>query len=141
MNDPFLGTWKLSREQSAFDANHRPSEGTMQLDRTPNGEYRLSAWGRNDKGEPCVERPQIFIPDGRPYSVPDMPGLTAVTTQPDPHTLRAEVRREDGSIAGEGTYVVSHDGASLVATTAGFDSQLRRFEMKTTWNRIPTGGE
>ena len=32
MNDPFLGTWKLNREQSASDANHRPSEGTMQLE-------------------------------------------------------------------------------------------------------------
>jgi serine/threonine protein kinase len=32
-------------------------------------------------------------------------------------------------------HVVNEDGRSLVATTAGFDTQLRRFEMKTVWDR------
>ena len=44
--------------------------------------------------------------------------------------------REDGSIAGEGSYIVAEDGTTMTATTAGFDSQLRRFEMRTVWDRI-----
>lgn len=42
----------------------------------------------------------------------------------------------DGSVAGEGTYVVASDGSTMTATTAGFDSQLRRFELKTVWERV-----
>ena len=30
---------------------------------------------------------------------------------------------------------VAADGQSLTATTAGFDTQLRRFEMRTVWDR------
>jgi hypothetical protein len=135
MNDPLVGTWKLNRDKSTFDANHRPSEGTMRLEASLGGGYLLSASGKNEKGDPVTERPQTFIPDGQPYPVDGMPGLSAITSRPDPRTLRAEVRREDGSVVGEGSYVVSADGASLVATTAGFDSQLRRFEMKTVWDR------
>ena len=29
MQDPFVGTWKLNVEKSEFDANHRPTAGTM----------------------------------------------------------------------------------------------------------------
>ena len=77
-----------------------------------------------------------MFPDGQPYPVPQLQGLTCVTSRPDPHTLRGEVRREDGSIAGEGSYVVAPDGATMTATTAGFDSQLRRFETRTVWDRV-----
>jgi len=136
MNDPFVGTWKLNRDKSAFDASHRPSEGTMRLDATVGGGYVLNASGKNEKGEAVTERPQTFVPDGKPYPVTGLPGLATITTRPDPLTIRAEVRREDGSLAGEGSYVVSADGDSLVATTAGFDSQLRRFEMTTVWDRV-----
>jgi hypothetical protein len=46
-----------------------------------------------------------------------LPGLLGIVTQPDLNTLVAEVRREDGSVVGGGTYVVSPDGNSLTATT------------------------
>jgi hypothetical protein len=52
------------------------------------------------------------------------------------NTLRAEARREDGSIAGEGRYVVSDDGRYMTSITSGIDSQLRRFEMRTAWDRV-----
>jgi hypothetical protein len=136
MTDPFVGTWELNPAASQFDPNHKPSQGTMRLERTPGGAYRLSAEGVNAKGEKVAERPQTFVPDGRPYPLPDFPGLTTVASQLDALTLRVEARREDGSLAGEGTYAVSEDGRSLVATTAGFDSQLRRFETKTAWDRL-----
>jgi hypothetical protein len=58
-----------------------------------------------------------------------------VTSRKGRNAIRAEVKREDGSIAGEGTYVVADDGKTMTATTSGFDSQLRRFEMRTVWDR------
>ena len=70
-----------------------------------------------------------------------MPGVsreeidTSITTRPNPHTIRAEAKRADGSLAGEGTYVVAADGATMIASTKGFDSQLRPFTMKTVWDR------
>jgi hypothetical protein len=135
MHDPFVGIWKLNRDKSQFDPNHRPTEGTMHFEQDPDGWYVLKAEGANAKGERVTERPQKFIPDGQAYPVPDFPGLTAVTSRPQPNAIHAEVRREDGTIAGEGSYVVSEDGKSLTATTAGFDTQLRRFEMRTVWDR------
>jgi hypothetical protein len=135
MQDPFVGTWKLNPARSQFDPNHRPSEGTMSLVLDAEGAYLMTAEGVNANGEKVRERPQKMIPDGQPHPIPDFPGLSAVTTRVDANTLRGEARREDGSIAGEGTYVVSADGKSLTATAAGFDTQLRRFETRTVWDR------
>jgi len=136
MHDPFVGTWTLNPSRSIFDRNHRPSGGTMRWHLEPGGGYLLEAEGINEKGEPCAEAPQKMFPDGKPYPVPQMPGLVSITTRPDAHTLLAQAKREDGSIAGEGRYVVDADGATMTATTAGFDSQLRRFEMRTVWDRV-----
>jgi hypothetical protein len=58
-----------------------------------------------------------------------------VTTRSGRNAIRAEVKREDGSIAGEGSCVAADDGKTMTATTSGFDSQLRRFEMRTVWDR------
>lgn len=101
----------------------------------PDGSYVMTAQGQNAQGEPVAERPQTLVPDGRAYPVADFPGLVSITTRPDPNTIRAEAKREDGSMAGEGTYVVAADGKSLTATTAGFDTHLRRFDMRTVWDR------
>jgi hypothetical protein len=135
MHDPIVGTWTLNCEKSGFDPNHRPTAGSLRLERDTAGAYILNAEGLNAKGERVAERPQRLVPDGQAYPVPDFPGLTAVTTQPDPRTLHAEVRREDGSLVGEGRYVVAADGQSMEASTAGFDTQLRRFETRTHWDR------
>ena len=135
MHDPFIGTWKLNPGKSQFDPNHRSSEATMCWELDADGTYVMKAEGLNSKGERVVERPQRLIPDGQPYPVPDFPGLQAVTSRPQPNAIHAEVRREDGTIAGQGRYVVTDDGQSLSATTAGFDTQLRRFETLTVWDR------
>ena len=136
MHDQFEGTWKLNPGKSQFDANHRPLEGIMRWQIEPDSGYTLLAEGVNAEGEHCVEKPQKLLPDGRPYPVDGLSGLTSITTRPDPHTVRAEARRKDGSLAGEGSYVVAEDGMTMTATTAGFDSQLRRFEMRTVWDRV-----
>lgn len=136
MQDPFIGTWTLNPAKSAFDRNHRPGGGTMTWELDTDGNYSMTAEGLNAKGERVVERPQRMIPDGRGYPIADFPGLTAVTTRVDSNALRVEARREDNTIAGEGTYAVSADGKSMTATTAGFDTQLRRFETRTVWERL-----
>ncbi len=140
MQDLFVGTWKLNPERCKFDPNHRPTSGTLVFERDAQGQYLMKAEGTDANGQKVAERPQTFIPDGEAHPVPDFPGLTAFTTQPNPHELHAEVKREDGSIVGEGDYVVSADGRSLVATTAGFDTQLRRFETRTVWDRVAAMG-
>jgi hypothetical protein len=99
------------------------------------GAYLLRAAGLNAKGKHCEEKPQRVRPDGVEYPVDGLPGLTSVTTRPNRTTIRADAKREDGSLAGESTYVVADDGQTLTATTKGFDSQLRPFTMQTVWDR------
>jgi len=136
MQDPFVGTWKLNTGRSEFDANHRPSAGTMVFELDGEGHYLMRAEGLKANGERVAERPQRFIPDGVEHAIPDFPGLTAVTTRLDANTLRGEARREDGSVVGGGTYAVSSDGKILTATNFGWDSQLREFQQKTVWDRV-----
>lgn len=136
MHDPFVGTWKLNPGRSNFDPNHRPTDGTMEWELKADGSYEMRASGISAKGERVTERPQRFIPDGKPYPVPDFPGLSAIATRLDERTIRGVAQREDGTLAGEGTFVVSADGKSLSATAAGFDTQLRRFETRTEWDRV-----
>ena len=135
MRDPFVGTWKLNPGRSNFDPNHRPKDATMRIS-FADGSYEMRASGTSEKGEPVTEKPQILIPDGKPYPVPDFIGLVAITTRPDPNTMHSVARREDGTTAGEGRFTVSADGSSMSATAAGFDTQLRRFETRTEWDRI-----
>jgi hypothetical protein len=99
------------------------------------GHYLMTARGRNEKGEDVAERPMRLIPDGKEHPVPDFPGLKSIATRPDPNTLTGEARRQDGSVVGGGTYVVSADGKSLTATNFGWDSQLQQFKQRTVWDR------
>jgi hypothetical protein len=134
-HDPLVGTWLLNPSRSQFDANHRPQAATLVIERDDQGRYLLIAEGIGEKGQKVTEKPQTLVPDGEPRPLPDFPGLAVTSTRPDERTLHTDLRREDGSIAGQGTYAVSEDGQSLMATTAGFDSQLRRFEQRTSWDK------
>jgi hypothetical protein len=135
MSDPFVGTWTLNPIRSAFDPNHKPSEATMTWELEADGTYVLLSEGVDEKGNRCEEKPQRLRPDGAAYPVDGFPGLTSVTTRPSRNTIRAEAKREDGSLAGEGTYAVADDGQTMTATTSGLDSQLRPFTMATVWDR------
>ena len=134
-HDPLVGTWTLNPSQSQFDVNHRPQAATLVIERDEGGAYLLKAEGIGEKGQKVAEKPQTLIPDGQPRPVPDFPGLALTSTHPDSNTLHSDLKREDGSIAGQGTYSVSADGRSLTAITAGFDSQLREFQQRTSWDR------
>jgi hypothetical protein len=136
MTDLFVGTWKLNVERSEFDQHHRPTDGTMVISIDARGEYLMAARGINAKGEAVTERPNRLIPDGQVRPLTDLPGLSTVTTQPDVNTIRTEARREDGSVVGGGTFVVSPDGRWMTATNFGYDAQLRQFQQRTVWDRI-----
>jgi hypothetical protein len=133
--DPFVGRWTLNVEKSQFDENHNPRGGTMIFEAKEDG-YLMKAEGVAQDGRKVEERPQRFVLDGQPQPLPDFPELVAVASRPTPNALHGEVRRPDGSIVGEGDFVVSADGTSMTATTTGFDSQLRRFQVSTVWDRI-----
>ena len=135
MSDPFVGTWALNPRRSAFDPNHTPSEATMTWEQEADGTYVLLAAGVDAKGKRCEENAQRLRPDGVAYPVDGFPGLASVTTRPNGNSIRAEAKREDGSLAGEGTYAVADDGQTMTATTKGFDSQLRPFTQHTVWDR------
>jgi hypothetical protein len=135
MKDPLIGSWKLNTDESRFDSNHRPSAGTVTFALSPEGHYLMTAEGITADGKECRERPVRFTPDGQGHPVPDFPGLTSITTRPDAHTLASEVRREDGSVVGGGSYVISPDGQTMTATNFGYDTQLRQFQQQTVWDR------
>jgi hypothetical protein len=107
----------------------------MKWELQADGTYLMLGSGIDAKGTHVEEKPQRLRPDGVAYPVDGFAGLTSVTTRPNPNTIRAEARREDGSLAGEGTYVVAADGASMTARTKGFDSERRPFTMETVWDR------
>jgi hypothetical protein len=134
-HDPLVGTWTLNPARSEFDVNHRPQAATLVIERDDEGGYVIKAEGISEKGQPCTEASQTLVPDGQPHPVPNLPGLAMISTRPDARTIHTDVRREDGSIAGQGTYLVSIDGRSLTAITSGFDSQLRQFKQHTSWDR------
>jgi hypothetical protein len=133
--DPFVGKWSLNTDKSQFDAHHNPRGGMMVFEPAPDG-YVMTAEGVSEDGRTIAERPQHFALDGVPRPLAGFPELMAVATRPSPNSLHGEVRRRDGSVVGEGDYVVADDGRSLTATTTGIDSQLRRFQIRTVWDRI-----
>ena len=136
MTDRFVGTWKLNVERSEFDKNHRPTAGTMVISIGEHGEYLMTARGINANGEPVTERPNRLLPDGQAHPLTDLPGLSTVTSQPDVNTIHSEAHREDGSVVGGGTFVVSPDGRWMTATNFGYDAQLRQFQQRTVWDRV-----
>ena len=75
-------------------------------------------------------------PTVRHIPLTDLPGLSTVTSQPDVNTIHSEARREDGSVVGGGTFVVSPDGRWMTATNFGYDAQLRQFQQRTVWDRV-----
>lgn len=85
-------------------------------------------------GKHVEEQPQKFILDGQEHDVPGAPGVTAIATSPDPHTLHAKARMGDRTV-GEGSYVVSADGATLTATVRGTDTLQRSFQTTVVWDR------
>jgi hypothetical protein len=54
------------------------------------GYYVVKAKGINQKGDEVEERPTRYIQDGVTRPIPDLPGLSAVSTRPAPDTITME---------------------------------------------------
>ena len=104
----------------------------MRFEREPEG-YLMRAEGICD-GKRVEEQPQRFILDGKEHPAPGAPGVTAVSTRPDANTIQAAARSGD-RVLGEGSYVVSADGATLTATVRGVDAQQRPLQTTVVWDR------
>ena len=135
MQDPFIGTWILDVEKSQFDENHRPQAGTIVVEVDSEGYYLQKAEGVNEKGEKVAERPQRYIADGKDHPIPGLSGLNYRATRAEANTVTGEARREDGSIVGGATKIVSADGKSMTIDNFGYDTQMRQFKMRTVWDR------
>jgi hypothetical protein len=135
MENPFVGTWILNLDKSQFDVNHRPAGGSMRFELETDGSLLMTAEGIGENGAKIAERPQKFVPDGIVRPLEGLSGLSSVCRSRNASSLEAEARRDDGTVVGKGVYAVSRDGETLTATTSGFDSQMRRFEIQTVWDR------
>jgi hypothetical protein len=133
MQGIFVGTWKLSVGQSQFDPKHVPTGGTLVFERDAEGCYLMKAEGINAAGEKVAERPQRFHLDGVERPMAEMPGLTAVSSRPDPNTIVAEGKM-NGKVVGKSTSVVSEDGKTLTATVFGLGVN-GPFETRAVFNR------
>lgn len=132
--DPYGGTWKLNSEKSHFAANHQPATATMQWHRTSDG-YQMTAQGTMSDGKIVEERPTTFTFDGKDHAVPDMPGITAAMSRPIPNTIEVKSTKL-GRLVGKASYVISEDGATLIATVNSIDGQEHRFQTVLVWDRL-----
>ena len=95
--------------------------------------YLMQAEGVSN-GKRVQEQPQRFILDDKEHPVAGAPDVVVVSSCPDANTIRTVARSGDRTL-GEGSYVVSADGATLTATISGIDAQQRRFETTVLWDR------
>jgi hypothetical protein len=137
MSDIFVGTWKLNVEKSEFDPKHVPTAGTLVFERESEGCYLMRAQGVNSAGEKVAERPQRYILDGQEHPIPDIPGLTAFSSSPDPSTLVTEGRM-NGKVVGHSTSTVSADGQTLSATASGMGVN-GPFKTRAVFDRVAGG--
>ena len=107
-----------------------PERAPWSSNLTLGGFWLKKAEGISEKGKECMERSVRFIPDGKPHPSPDINGLKYAATKTDPNTMTREVTREDGSVVGGSTTVVSADGKTKTVTNFGYDTQLRQFKLR-----------
>jgi hypothetical protein len=116
---PFVGLWVANIAKSRRHVDHQFKSATLTFD-VDRDEVRLVHAGINASGKE-ESGTTVLKPDGKEYPVsPRMPGLVVITRWLGPHVLETEARR-DGQAISRGTYAVSEDGRSLIATIDGTD--------------------
>jgi hypothetical protein len=131
--DPFAGIWKLNPDRSQFCSGHHPTSGTMRWERTSEG-YLMRAEGITHDGKTVQERPQAFRLDETEHPIPDAPGVVTIARHPDAHTIHVQAKNAH-QLVGEGSYIVSADGSTLIAAVSGTDAQQKRFLTVAVWDR------
>lgn len=133
MTNIFAGTWRLNVTKSQFDPKYVPKDGVVVFE--PDGDgYLMKAEGTSSSGERCQERAQRLLLDGKEHPMPDIPGLTGLSTRPTPNRIEAEGRM-NGEVVGRATYDVSEDGKTLTATARG-TGVSGPFETRAVFERV-----
>jgi len=133
MKAPFVGSWKLNPRRSQFNLGHRPTNATMCWERTGEG-YVMTAEGITPDGKAVKERPRTFKLDEKEHPIEGEPGLVEIAHHPDANTIHVQAK-DAHHVVGEGSYIVSADGTSLIAAISGTNVQQRRFLTVAVWDR------
>ena len=94
----------------------------------------MRAEGITQDGKAHRERPQAFHLDQKEHPIPGAPGLVAIAYHPDAHTIHVQAKNADG-VVGEGSYIVSADGNTLIAAVSGTDAQQKKVLTVAVWDR------
>jgi hypothetical protein len=105
----------------------------MFWERTSEG-YLMRAEGITHDGKAVKERPLAFNLDEKEHPVPGAPGLVAIAQHPDANTIHVQAKNVD-QVVGEGSYIVSPDGTTLIAAVSGTDAQRKPFLTVAVWDR------
>lgn len=119
-----IETWIVNLEQSRRDPNHQFYRATMRFEVVGHSVSLtyggVKASGRHEQGG------QTIHADGREHSVPEAPGVVAISTL-EPRALHT-VGKKDGVVVGRATYKVSADGRTMTATVSDLDASGKSFD-------------
>ncbi len=126
-----VGTWIANIAKSKRHENHLFANVTMHF-AIANDEVRLSYEGVNASSK--TERDeQVLQADGLPHPHPLAPGIV-VTSSLGPRGVEA-IATKDGATMGRGSYDVSEDGNTMIATVKGIDGSGKAFEQVIVFDR------
>lgn len=128
---PLDGRWIASIDRSRRDPNHQFSQATMRFE-VSGDSVTLTYGGVNASGRQ-EHGAQSLKADGLAHPMPEAPGLVSETTL-EPRGLRS-IARKDGTVVGQGAYVVSDDGQTMTATVSGIDGSGRPFDQVIAFDR------
>ena len=128
---PLIGTWIANISKSNRHENHRFANATMHFAITGDvvrlGYGGVNASGKEERSE------QVLHADGLPHAHPLAPGIV-VTSSLGPRSLESTAM-QDGATMGHGSYDVSEDGNTLIATVRGIDGSGKAFEQVIVFDR------
>jgi hypothetical protein len=133
--NPFVGTWTANLEKSSRHANHQFGSATLTFE-VAGDEVTLIHDGVNASGK-SESGTTVLRADGRDHPVsPQAPNVVVATRWVGTNVLET-VAKKDGQVVGQGTYVVSADGATLTATVAGTDAAGKPFQQVIVFDANP----
>jgi hypothetical protein len=125
------GTWIANLDQSRRDPNHQFHRATIRFE-VVGAAVSLAYGGVNASGR-HEQGGQMLHADGREHSLPEAPGVVAVTTL-EPRVLHT-VAKKDGAVVGRAAYAVSEDGQRMTATVSGLDAAGKSFDQVIVFDR------
>jgi len=128
------GTWTANLSKSRRDPNHPNHQfhsATMRFE-VAGDAVSLTYGGVNAAGK-TEEGARTICANGQDHPDSAAPGVTATSTI-DARALQV-VARKDGAVVGRGTYAVSDDGRTMMATMSGIDASGKQFDQVIVFDR------